>query len=510
MRRAKTCWLAVMCAAGFVPGACGGGGDRDVDETLTVHDTHPTGSVGGLVLDAVTEGPVAGGAEVVVLAGGAEPQTATTGDDGTFMVDEVSASGNLVVMIEAAGYLPAQVEGGMDNAAGDYPVDNAVLTVGPIGLIPADGVLQLRLVTDTGVPLADVPLTLTTAVRFVTYQQGDPTACGRMVVPATTGADGRASFTGLPDYPGLGGLVDDTVLLTVPPVDLDADGAIDIPGTTRSLAANSAAGGERLVVLDSGLEEDLTVVSSNLSALQAAQRDVPTVLPTDGAIHAVFSLPVDPDALYVRVISDLDEAEVDLDAEADGRFVTVSFGQALAAGAKYHLQLHAVSTAGGWTRAGDFYAPFYTVPQGPPQVIDVRRDPDDGEVVVEFDQPIGTGDASANRNFYGSRCVLWFDAELEGGDPNGLDPGEFGHPSCNLGAAYAFEGDERYASMPGAYLSGYTTRWRFSAPSSSGGTPLPSGTRFSVMFSNVTSESMLVTTPGGTLAPDFEDLAIPD
>jgi hypothetical protein len=495
--------VLVLAAWGVALGACDDG-KQELDENLRVDNTTPTGAVGGVVYDAVTEGPIAGGAEVTVIAGGYEPMVTTTDSAGYFLVEEVPASGNIVVLIKANGYYSINLNGRLENNAGDFPVENAILSLGPVGLVPANGSLPLRLMSENGAPIPNVALTATTQVRYMDYSSGTPMAAGKVTLSATADGQGRVTLSGLPDYAGLGSIVNDLITLSFPPIDQDGDGIYEYPGGDRNVYASNTQAPERVIVLDTFYNANLYVVSSTIQALEGGSSNVTTTIEPNGPIHVLFSLPIEESSLYVRVKDEFGQNTNETNTSVDGGLLTIDFPQPLESGAEYNLQIHAVSSVTDQYVDADLFAPFFTVPNEALQLLNMVRDPDTDEIVLYFNQPIGTGNAGWNQNFYGEdRCVLWFGVELEGGDPNGLDAGEWGHPSCNLGAAYKLYADEEVPDMPGAYPSGFTTRWRFLPPNVSGGTAAPTGTPFYITFADVGNVNYLVTTPGGTVAHNF-------
>mgnify|MGYP006289392057 CR=1 FL=1 len=507
--RCKACALVLVMAAALWANCSSD--KQTLDENLTVDNVTPLGSVGGVVLDAVTQAPVAGGVDVTVLSGGGEPITTSTDGNGYFLVTDVPASGNVIVMIQSDGYYSAQLNGAFNNAAGNFPVDNAILSLGPIGLIPANRSMTLRLVSETGEAVPNVSLTATTNVKYLDMTDGGAMSVGRVTVDATANSDGVATFNGLPDYIGLGNLVDDTLFVKIPPIDTDGDDIYEYPGGSFWFNYGNTGGPERIVELVTNYPTNLAVDYSNVAALESTAA-LPTTLPIAGPIHVLFNIPIDENSLYVRVFNEFETETIQTETVVDGRSLTINFPQPLGAGAKYHLQIHAVSSVGNQISEKDFYAPFYTAASEPLSIVSVVRDTDSDpmmpDFVVHFNQPIGTGNNGRNQNFYNSRCVLWFDTEIGATVGVGNDPGEWGADSCSIGAAYAFKGDEEVVGMPGAYPSGYTTRWRFTAPQS-GGQPMTQGTQFYIIFSEIAEGAYVITTPNGEVVHDFMAQQIP-
>ena len=357
----KTIVLMVLFLAAF---SCSEGSNK-LDENLTVERVTPVGSVGGVVFDAVTEAainPDLTAVNVSIIAG-STPQTTTTNQGGRFFFDEVSASGNVVVLVEAEGYFSAEMVGAFVNAAGNFPVDNSILSFPPIALIPvAADPLGIRLITEDGLPATGVFLTLRTQVRYLAFADGEYEPMGDVVVSATTDQDGKASFAGLPDFLVLGDRVEDAMTLTIPPVDVDGDGNYDYEGGSRLVYFFNAEGPERTVVLETGAEFTgaLEIEASNLQELEGGSNDPPGTISPSGPIYVLFNLPVESGSLLVRVVDELDENTVEVNHTLDGRFMTINFPTPLAEGAKYHLAIHAMTNVGDSVREGNFYAPVFT------------------------------------------------------------------------------------------------------------------------------------------------------
>lgn len=497
---------ALLFAVWAVTLAGCGSEEQKIDESLRVDNTEPLGSVGGVVLNGVTEAPIVGGVEVTVIAGGHEPFTVTTDADGRFLVQEVPASGNVVVLLEAEGFLPTRLTGELDGEAGNFPVGNATLSIGPIGLVPATGTVSVRIVGENGDVIPDISLTGTTFVRYMDLSNGERMERGQVTVSATSNQAGLATFSGLPDFAGLGAEVNDTMMVTVPPVDYNDDGIYEYPGTTVWLNGLRTGGPERLITLNSGYATNLTVLSSTIAALEG-MGGVPSTVPVNGPIYVLFNLPINEASLYVRVMDEFGENTMQVNTSVDGQLLTIDFPTALQAGAEYNMQIHAVSMVGDTILETDLFAPFFTASTETLAISAMEDDPNSNDVIVYFNQPVGTGNTATNE-LYGANCVLWYNIDIDTGDTSTVDPGEYGADTCDIGggAIRGLRADEGVPDMPGASRSGYTTRWRFQPPLTGGGTPgpLPGTTEFKITFPDVSQPSRLVTTPDGVIAPTVD------
>ena len=119
---------------------------------IEISSAQAMGTVGGLVLSGVTREPLSG-ATVQLLAGGV-PSSATTDATGAFTFAKVP-SGEVSITIDKTDYLSAMLHGYL-LGAGEYPIDNASLTFGPIGLMPASGTFSALLMFDDGSPAGGI------------------------------------------------------------------------------------------------------------------------------------------------------------------------------------------------------------------------------------------------------------------------------------------------------------------------------------------------------------------
>ena len=487
---------------------------QNLNEKVSVENANPTGSVGGVVYDGLTQNPISSDAaevHVTILAGG-QKLTATADEDGFFSISDVPASGPVQVLIEADGYLSAHMSAEFVNEAGEFPVDNASISLGPIGLIPATGHFTLHLYNDSGAPVAEAPLVLSTRLRWLLWDNGQPRSQGTVTTaPVTTGADGSVRFDGLPDYWTLGSAVDDTLVLTVPPLDYDGDGVFDFPGNEYTFTALHTNGPDQTLVLSSGYPQSLRILSSNVPALETSSAlTVPSVIAPDATIRVVFSLPIDEATLLVRVVDEQGENSIETDTTVSGRTLGISFPTPLPTGSGFHLQIHATSSVTNHPVSGNFYAPLFTASTEPPRVTDLDVDPDadpslvNPTLLVYFNQPVGPGNPS-RITYTGSSCVVWFNYDTNGTGQIGDVAPEVGYSTCNR-AGISFSSAEILVNMPSARLSGFSSVWRIAFPQDPQ-LNVPTGGQMQLLFSGVTDQTRVFSTPDGQVVPD--QLAVP-
>lgn len=499
MRRAITTttngFLAGLAVAAAVTAVgCG--------DSLEVKNTGPKGSVGGIIVDAVTRAPIEG-ASISVLAGSTTKGPTQSAADGLFTFTDVPA-GEVLVMIdgpEGSSYQSAWIHEFLDDTAGDFPAANTV-TMGPIGLVAGSTDFTLRVLDQTGRPVSEYPVTLRHFVEYVDFGSAPASSGGEVLLTRTTGTDGRITFEGMPDYFSMSPSINDTVLLMLPP--LDAGGVFGYAGGSQLMSMRSLGDPTPDVILDPAFETQLRVRASTVPTLGGGggTNPVATVLATNGVIHVAFNLPIQNSATVV--ISDELGAPI-----ANQPTVTISddnltmgFGNdPLPPGAEYNIFIHAVSAVGDVNVSGDFAASFFTAAlTDDVTVTNINRDPVNQVVTIEFSEPVGIGQGQSV-SLSGGNCVLYFNANLADVTGAGLigdAPSERGNDTCNVTLSSA-EPDP-----PGVPVrSGYTKYWQFAAPPPAAGGTLPAGTRFDILFSRIISSSVIVERADGRPVRDF-------
>jgi hypothetical protein len=469
-------------------------------DSLDVNNVDPSGSVGGIVVDAVTRAPIEG-ATLSVLAGGDSFDAQTTDATGTFSFDDVPAGDVLVSVAgpEGSTYQAALIRDTMPAAAGEFPISGS-LTLGPIGLVPMSASFTARVLDLSGRPVSDYTVTARTFAQWVDISSGTGVNRGEIVMQATTDGSGYLSLSPFPDFFALGGGVSDTLHLSLPPNDSDGDMINDFAGGTQTLSLRSLGDVTPDIILDPSFSTQLTIRASTIgNMVSGGTNPTQTVVGISDSLHFTFNLPIEQ-TVDVTVV---DEQGTALDpqpgiAVSDDN-LTVAFGSApLAPGEEYNVVIHAVSAVGEVRVSGDFPGRFFTAAINPTvTVVNINRDPTTQQVDIEFDQPIGPVTSLS-----GANCVLFFAADLGGDIAIGDIAGELGNANCNSNHTFA-----SVEPNPGGIYgtSGYTKFWRFTAPLAGNGNPLLSNTRVHIMFSHVTSTASIVERPDGSVVDDFTD-----
>ncbi len=102
---------------------------------------------------------------------------------------------------------------------------------------------------------------------------------------------------------------------------------------------------------------------------------------------------------------------------------------------------------------------------------------------------------------------MWFNFDTNSSATIGDVPPEVGSSSCNV-AGLGLQSNEKFADIPGAYQSGFSSHWRMVFPQD--GTFVVQGHgRFQLIFSGVKDKTRIFSTPNGQIVPDQLDLQFP-
>ncbi|HEY1587704.1 MAG TPA: carboxypeptidase regulatory-like domain-containing protein [Polyangia bacterium] len=401
---------------------------------VSVDNGNPSGTVAGMVLDATSEAPLMG-ATVTVIAGD-KTQTATTDMNGQFAVGKVPA-GTFIMQVTQMGFVTAQLTDMLGGAVGNFPVSNPQVTIGPIGLFPATGTFTVHVVDEAGAAVPSLKLSARTGVRQVVYVNGAPFGQGAYEVSASTGADGVATFTGLPIYAGLVGIVDDSLTVSVPPTKVMGTEVYDFLGASFPFHLNGLVSSAQVIHL-AGPNTALTILDSNIEYLRgrsgsgspAFTAAVGSLVPINGPITIAFNQAIDPSSLRAEFL----DADGKLNAvqpmapTVSLNVVSLSPANPMSAGKRFNLILHAVAATTAGTVGGaaqlDVTAPFFTEPpSGAPITVVansvVTNQPPSGTgaitVTFELSEPVGVGFGNNGTLV----CVAFY--EIGGANAPGFD-----------------------------------------------------------------------------------------
>jgi hypothetical protein len=356
--------------------------------------------------------------------------------NGQFAVGKVPA-GTFIMTVAQMGFVTAQLTDMLGGAVGNFPVSDPQRTIAPIGLFPATGTFTVHVVDEAGAAVPSLKLSARTGVRQVVYTNGAPLGQGAYEVSASTGADGVATFTGLPIYAGLVGVVDDSLTVSVPPTKVMGTEVYDFLGASFPFHLNGLVSSAQVIHL-AGPNSALTILDSNIEYLRgrsgsgspAFMAAVGSLVPINGPITIAFNQAIDPSSLRAEFL-DADgkiNAVQPMAPTVSLNVVSLSPANAMSAGKRFNLILHAVAATTAGTAGGaaelDVTAPFFTEPpSGAPitvvanSVVTSQPPSGTGPIVVTFElsEPVGLG--FGNNNLLD--CVAFY--EVGGANAPGFD-----------------------------------------------------------------------------------------
>jgi len=494
-------WVALF---GVCLASCGGG-------DVGVSNVSPQGSIGGIVVDGATRMPMA---DVVVrlYSGGETPVEVHTSANGEWALEDIDA-GPVLVRMSKSGFANAQISANLAVAAGDFPLANARLTLGPIGLLPTTQTLTVRLVNENGEPMPGIKTVARTAAAHIDFSSGAPVGVGQIVAsPAPSDAStGNVIIMGMPDFTGVGSVrspsgVVDEVTIEVPAVDANMDGVFDFLSTTKVFSLLSLPPTPTIVVRQRSAS--LFVEASTIDAFESAAglpggvTRVPTVLPTTTSpIFITFNHPLD---MMRTSVSLSDENGTVLSTQPQIMLVGSSTMRltppqgSMNLGQEYNLWVHAVAQTVDQNLEIDLAAPFFIAHDPNTSLTaSVTRDVSvPGFLNLTFSEPVGIG---SQVRLSGGNCVLFYAGEIgnlpTGRPPIGNDSGELGNPDCSNPQLFIEIREPDPIGPVGR--SGYSRHWIMSDMK-----PL-SSLSFHLTLSRVSDTSLVIERPSGEVVPDF-------
>jgi hypothetical protein len=525
MRPWTSTWFALAALA--VVG-CGGNGGNNGSSNVTVGQGPATGVVGGVVLEAAPGLPPLAGAMVSVIAGG-QAFPGTTDMTGTFSVKEVPV-GSLVVKISAADHFDVYLTTQLATNSGNFPVTNAVATVGPVALIGNKGTVAFRVVDENGAPAGGVPATGRTLTSYLDLSSGSPVARGVAEAAATSDQTGLVTLSGLPDFVALGPLVSDSLTVNLPPRKITGGGATsyEFLGLTLPVTPTqwSPTLGQTPTVVLAGPRSPLNVISSSLDCFETAQSGACNAGPLGsqvqpgGGVTIAFNQAVGKDSLHATLLNEFGSlASANAMWTVTDNLVNITFSKPLDPGNRYNLVFHADAAYADQSKEYDVTAPFF-VPQPAGTAVTIspasRMDQNMNDYIIVFSEPIGVGVGSTAP----IPCVVYYEADLDG-NPNVTSPGEWNSGgnatlTCESNFTPAHAGlflrpSEPFIGATTTPLTGYTTQWRLSVRNVCVGMYQCSTSNRSVhlVFSRNPDPGSVMKRSSGALVPDLPPFALP-
>ena len=449
--------LIVAVACGSKPVDANGDGIADGDPSTIgsvtqVAPSSPKGTVSGRVLSA-RGAPLPG---VSVLLSGKEKTTATTDDTGGFLFEKITGGSAVGLNLSHKGYASAWAGGTVPGAAGNFPLNDGQIFVGPIQLIPNGGSLTFQVVGYDGA-FIDKPIgVLDVSPRFINAAGSSPNGVSSITSEAT-GAAGLITFSEIPPLDeaarleGLGYGVRYSIYIL--PVDRDGDGIPDYGGQTQSFSpAQLITQPSRIITLPSpATASGLAIIATNVSNLTSyPSNSRENLVPPSGPIFIGYNQRITKEAFTAELRNDDDDVKtsrvipVDTEVSASGTVVRISpRGEQLTDGAKYNLNITATARDGNGTRFLKSSAPFFagsaSAPGGTGTIVvryldkNLSQSLEVGETLeVAFAKNVGRPDLDAGNLGAGFMVPIYVDYDLNGSGMPKDAPGEYGsgRPLC--------------------------------------------------------------------------------
>ena len=403
--------------------------------------TTPRGYVAGQILDANTKQPLSS-ANIRLFGGGIDVPLETD-QDGYFQHGPVPSGSLYSVNVSKTGYTEATLTGIFINpSAGDFPLDNGGVFLGPISLIPSDGTVSVQVVSYTGQPISGAQVTVETSVAYYS----STSARGTTVSEGATDENGLATVAGLANLINLPPRqrTNTSFVVTVAPVDLDADGVFDLAGTVMTMGAGDVY--ERrapsIVVLRAPQEEQaLQIIASNVDRLVPGRNpQSPTVLAPDETIYIVFNQAVaGADSFLVELVDETGDNVIatTVSIGALGNVVQLGHDTRFAAGQEYNLRLLARTADGEIGSSLQVAAPFFG--RGDPsevvrvqgEFVDVNGDGRWGNSSDRFELRLSRPVGRAGSTGQTYTAELFLELDLNGTSTIGDARGELPRPGSN-------------------------------------------------------------------------------
>lgn len=410
---------AAACVFAMLVLGCG-------DSGVVVNNKNPLGTVGGLVVDGASQQPLDGVAVRILSAGGTFDTT--TGTDGFYKLADVPA-GTFTVQLTKDGFLPVRIQGALNGAVGNFPISSPIYTAQPIGLVSVGPDFIVRVVDSNGVAVTGATASARMPFSYVDLAQGTPQFTGSTIVSATTAADGRLVFKGLPDVrkfgpllgsytydPSVGYITADTAVVSIAPILVTGQENYQYAGGIFRFRLFEITQSVVQIVL-SGPTDPLTILESNIEWLRTGFANPSpgnyvngSVIEASGPITIAFSEAVNPATLRAQVTTESGQPGPALTPTVNLNLVSLAGN--FNAGARYNLLLtaDAALNPAASNRQRTANVPFFIKPtDAKPTVVSAKLTavaaPGTSTVVFTLSEPIGFGDGVAQTY----DCVVFYE-----------------------------------------------------------------------------------------------------
>ncbi len=378
---------AVLAACGEEeqPAPVESDGSAVVDNTTTVTPSTPLGSVAGTVLDGAGR-PLAGA--TVSLRIGTPPAPATTDAEGHFQFTGLPAGSVVGVEIVADGYGSAQRQAVIPSSAGNFPINDASVFVGPVALWERTGELAASVIGWDGRAITASGAYCEADASWADWATGMEQPLGPVAVDALA-AQGSLTCAELPRLQDLA-RTGRSLHIVIPALDADGNGTPDYDGLRFSITAAEAlaAGGALALVLpEPGEGESLRIVGTNARTLvDGAGAILDSAVPALSGVDVAFSRRVE--VLDAKVYDEEGRTALATAVERAPSGTAIRIrpegAGAWPEGRELNLVL-SVATADGVRQSRTYRAPILTLPGAQALGLETRDPADPNKALVYFE-----------------------------------------------------------------------------------------------------------------------------
>ncbi|MBU1220176.1 carboxypeptidase-like regulatory domain-containing protein [Myxococcota bacterium] len=462
-------------------------GKQTFNENVTINPTEVFGTVGGFVMDATTDAPLEG-VNITVISG-STTLTAVSGADGIFSVQNVPATGSVVVLMDADGYASARQIIPFEMGTGNTPFVNPVATASPAWLVPLTGSFTVRVIDDDGRPIPSHSLMLKAGPSQIWLTDDNYiNSSGQVTTYANTNALGIAMFENLPDS---GSMVSNSwIEISVPDYDQDGDGYPDYSGATYSYDLRNDSSATQLIRLSRINNSALTIYDSTMPYFTNTVV-IPGTYGGGERIYLNFNREVSEDTIEVELYgAEIGSPSSIITPTVQGTLVYFDLPESIVLNEKYFLRVYATTQ--------DFYyqyektVPVFTHPDGTLTVSLVKEDPINpaSPIIATFSQYIGNG-SPGYQTWSGLDGFVYFNADINSSSITGDSASEWGYYTTDVPMTIDEEGAYWLPSVtPGQ--TNYSKTFRFTVPYS-----INPGTAVYFTFDQVSTSNYRLKTADG-------------
>jgi len=443
---------------------------------VTVGNDNPTGTVGGIVVDAATEMPLPN--VMINIVSASAMLSAMSDMNGVWQITKVPA-GSFILTMTQMGYVTARFNATLSGSVGNFPVNNPALTIGPTGLIKSSGAFTVRLVDQNGAPAGGVRAVARPQVRYIDFSGASLQPIGDYDVEGTSGNDGLVHFTGLPDYPGLGQVVSDFLPVDIAPTKIMGSEVYSFLGIEVGFNVSHLSEPTPTIVL-AGPKTGLGVLTSSIDYLRTGGLGpVGSIVPIMGPINIAFNQAISPTTIRATFQSDDGKvAPIAAMTSVQGNLVTIMPSAGFTPGLRYNLVFHAAA-AQALLNGGqyDVTAPFFAQQTAGvnPSTVTAKIDSTGPTLLITLNEAIGLG-AGYGPN-YTLGCAAYYEGVNFDNDSTTAYQGEWvsGAPAALVcpspGTPPAVNVTNITAVEMAGPTTGFSSKWRitFDGPAGSTG-----------------------------------------